>query len=323
MCTAFSLIAGDHYFGRNLDLDYHYDEKVTITPRNYRFPFRHVPQPDKHYAIIGIGTVIDDYPLYYEGINEKGLCMAGLNFPGNAIYNQIKQNIDNIASFEFIPWVLQQCETVLQAMTMLEKINLCNDAFRADLPPTPLHWIIADRNSAITVEPTNHGLEIFENRIGVLTNNPPFSYHLHNLSNFMNLTVQEPVDRFGKNTNLQPYSLGMGAIGLPGDFSSASRFIRCAFIKENSLYGDTEDQRVSQAFHILDSVSQFDGCTETSHGYEKTLYSICCNATKGIFYYTTYNNRQILAIDLHQEDLNGHKPITYSLITKQQILYQN
>ena len=323
MCTAFSCVAGDHYFGRNLDLDYHYDEKVTITPRNYHFLFRHVPHPDKHYAIIGIGTVIDDYPLYYEGINEKGLCMAGLNFPGNAIYKPFAQDKDNIASFEFIPWILQQCETVAQVRAMLGKIHLCNDAFRADLPPTPLHWIITDRNSSITVEPTRKGLEISDNKIGVLTNNPLFSYHIHNLSNYMNLTVQEPIDRFGKSTNLRPYSLGMGAIGLPGDFSSASRFVRCAFIKENSAFGESEDRHVGQIFHILDSVSQFDGCTETPHGYEKTLYSICCNATKGIFYYTTYTNRQITAIDLHNEDLNGNKPITYPLITDQQIFYQN
>ena len=167
------------------------------------------------------------------------------------------------------------------------------------------------------------GLKVIENKIGVLTNNPPFSYHIHNLSNYMNLTVKQPVDRFAKNTDLQPYSLGMGAIGLPGDFSSASRFIRCAFIKENSVFGDTESQRVGQVFHILDSVSQFDGCTETPFGHEKTLYSICCNATKGKFYYTTYYNRQIAAIDLHKEDLNSCAPITFPLLTDQQICEQN
>lgn len=323
MCTAFSCAAGDHYFGRNLDLDHHYDEKVTITPRNYQFPFRYLGQPDNRYAMVGIATVIDEYPLYYEGINEKGLCMAGLNFPGNAVYNPVTQDMDNVTSFELIPWILQQCQTVNEANALLQNINLCDEPFRPDLPPTPLHWIVSDGNSCCAIEPTECGLKVIENKIGVLTNNPPISYHIHNLSNYMNLTVKQPVDRFAKNTDLQPYSLGMGAIGLPGDFSSASRFIRCAFIKENSVFGDTESQRVGQVFHILDSVSQFDGCTETPFGHEKTLYSICCNATKGKFYYTTYHNRQIAAIDLHKEDLNSCAPITFPMLTDQQIREQN
>lgn len=323
MCTAFSCFRTDHYFGRNLDLDYHYDEKVTITPRNYRFLFRHVGQPAVHYAIIGIATVIDDYPLYYDGINEKGLCMAGLNFPGNAVYKEIDPVKNNIAPFELIPWILCQCETVAQAKILLRKINLCYEPFNADLPPTPLHWFLSDAECAITIEPTDSGIEIYENNFGVLTNSPPFIYHKYNISNYMNLTPRQPTDRFFKEKTLKPYSLGMGAIGLPGDFSSASRFVRCAFIVANAIFSDTEAQRVHQIFHILDSVSQFDGCTATNHGYEKTLYSICCNATKGVLYYTTYYNRQISAIDMHKSDLNGRKIIVYPLVQKEQINYQN
>lgn len=323
MCTAFSVVAEDHYFGRNLDLDYHYNEEVTVTPRGYHFPFRHTHQPDTQYAMVGIATVMDEYPLYYEAVNEKGLCMAGLNFPGNAIYHPIDLGMTNIASFELIPWILRQCETVLQAKSLLKTVNLCDTAFRKDLPPTPLHWIVADKNNVITVEPMGDGIEITDNPARILTNNPPFPYHTHNLVNYINLTSKQPANRFSKGSDLQPYSLGMGAIGLPGDFSSASRFVRCAFIKENSVWGSTEVERLSQIFHILDGVSQFDGCVETQHGYEKTLYSICCNASKGIFYYTTYQNRQITAIDMHKEELNGTKPITYPLITKQHIKYQN
>lgn len=323
MCTAFSVVAGDHYFGRNLDLDYHYNEEVTITPRGYHFPFRHTHQTSIRYAMVGIATVIDEYPLYYEAVNEKGLSMAGLNFPGNAVYHPLNAGKTNIASFELIPWILRQCETVSEARSLLQTVNLCETAFRDALLPTPLHWIIADSGSSITVEPMPDGIKITDNPVGILTNNPPFSYHSHNLTNYINLTACKPVNRFSENVNLQAYSLGMGAIGLPGDFSSASRFVRCAFIKENSVWGSNEEERISQMFHILDGVSQFDGCVEAQHGYEKTLYSICCNTSKGIFYYTTYHNRQITAIDMYNEALDSDNLITFPLISQQQINRQN
>ena len=323
MCTAFSITAGDHYFGRNLDLDYHYNEVVAVTPRGYRLNFGHATLPDMQYAMIGIGTVIDGYPLYYEAVNEKGLCMAGLNFPENAIYHPIVSDKINIASFELIPWVLAQCENITQSIELLQNINICNAAYRKDLPPTPLHWIISDKERSVTVEPMRDGIVITDNPIRILTNNPPFPYHLQNLSNYLNLTPKQVTNRFCKNLELKPYSLGMGAIGLPGDFSSASRFVRCAFVKENTVFEKTELERVSQVFHILDAVSQFEGCVDTSKGYEKTLYSICCNASKGILYYTTYYNRQITAVDMRKEDLRAENLISYPLITVQQIYDQN
>lgn len=323
MCTAFSCNPGSHYFGRNLDLDHYYNETVTICPRGYAFHFRHVNPPENNYAIIGIATVIDDYPLYYDGMNEKGLCMAGLNFPGNAVYKAYDPSKENIAPFELIPWVLRQCETAQQAGNLLSNTNLLDCPFREELPPTPLHWIISDKESSITVEPMKEGLKISENIMGVLTNNPPFSYHKHNLINYMNLTPRQPHDRFSRQLELKPYSLGMGAIGLPGDFSSASRFVRCAFIKENTIFGEAEKEKVGQVFHTLDAVSQFDGCVETPLGYEKTLYSICCNADAGILYYTTYHNRQISAVNMNRMDLNGSALAQFPLINDQQIYAQN
>ena len=86
MCTAATYYSKDHYFGRNLDLEFSYKETVTIMPRNYSFPIRYEADIDNHYAIIGMAYVVDDYPLFYDGINEKGLGMAGLNFPDNAFY---------------------------------------------------------------------------------------------------------------------------------------------------------------------------------------------------------------------------------------------
>ncbi len=324
MCTAITYKTKDHYFGRNLDLEYSYQETVTITPRNYPFKFRSGQAINKHYALIGMAYVADDYPLYYEAINEKGLGMAGLNFPGNAYYHELKNNQDNVAPFEFIPWILSQCATVDEAKKLLANLNIANINFSDSLPASPLHWIIADLKNSITVESVKDGLKVYDNPVGVLTNNPTFDMQMFNLNNYMSLSIEPPVNNFSKNLNLDIYSRGMGALGLPGDLSSASRFVKATFTKMNSLSGTSERESISQFFHILTSVEQQRGCVHMGEDkYEITIYSSCCNMDKGIYYYTTYENSQISAINMHHEDLDASKLVNYELIKGQQINKQN
>ena len=324
MCTAISYKTKDHYFGRTLDFEHSYNEGVTITPRNYPFKFRYVDSINSHYAIIGMACVVNNYPLYFEATNEVGLSMAGLYFLGNAHYNTLEKNKDNIVPFEFIPWILSQCKTTVEAEKLLTKLNLVDDSFSDELPLSPLHWIISDRNKSITVESVTNGLKIYDNPIGVLTNNPPFDIQMFNLNNYLHLSKDTPTNTFSNDVNLTAYSRGMGALGLPGDLSSQSRFVKVAFTKLNSVSGHSEEESVSQFFHILGSVSQQNGCVKLENGeYEKTIYTSCCNTDKGIFYYTSYYNNQITALDLHKENLNNKDIIYYPLILSQQIKYQN
>lgn len=324
MCTAISYKTKDHYFGRNLDLEYSYEETVTITPRNFPFSFRKVPAMKTHFAIIGMAYVRDDYPLYYDATNEKGLSIAGLNFPGNAVYLKEKAGMDNIAPFELIPWVLGQCETVADAKILLANTNMIKIHYSKELPLSPLHFIVSDRECSIVVEPVEEGLRISENPIGVLTNNPSFAFQMFQLNNYMRLTQKEPINTFAKCIPLEVYSRGMGGLGLPGDLSSSSRFVRAAFVKLNSVSGETEEESVSQFFHILGSVEQQKGCVQVGNGdYEYTIYSSCCNTEKGIYYYKTYENNQITAVDMHQENLESSRLVSYPLVLKQQIFYQN
>lgn len=324
MCTAVTYKTKNHYFGRNLDLEYSYHETVTITPRNYEFSFRKAGKLKTHYAMIGMAYVMDDYPLYYDATNEKGLSMAGLNFPGNADYKQEAEGFDNIATFEFIPWILCQCATVNETKEMLSHINIVNTNYSDEMPAATLHWIISDRDSSITVESVKEGLKVYENEIGILTNNPTFDYQMFNLNNYISLSIEPPVNNFAKNLELNTYSRGMGAMGLPGDLSSASRFVKAAFTKLNSLSGDSESESISQFFHILGSVEQQRGCVHMGEGkYEFTIYSSCCNTDKGIYYYTTYENSQITSVDMHKENLDGSVLVSYELIEGQQIREQN
>ncbi len=324
MCTAITYNTKDHYFGRNLDLEYSYKETVTITPRNYSFKFRKAKEIKNHYALIGMAYVADNYPLYYDAINEKGLGMAGLNFPKNAAYKELEKSKDNIAPFEFIPWVLSQCANLEEAKELLTTINIAQINFSEELPASPLHWIIADQEKSLTVECVKEGLKIYDNPVGVLTNNPPFDMQMFNLNNYMNLSIEPPINNFSKNLEFDTYSRGLGALGLPGDLSSASRFVKASFTKMNSLSGSSEKESISQFFHILKSVEQQRGCVHMGGDkYEITIYSSCCNMDKGIYYYTTYDNSQITGIDMHKENLDGANLINYDLIKDEQILMQN
>ncbi|MDE6014894.1 MAG: choloylglycine hydrolase [Acetatifactor sp.] len=324
MCTAATYQTKDFYFGRTLDYEFSYGEEITVTPRNYPFHFRHMGSMGHHYAIIGMAHVEEDYPLYYDAVNEKGLAMAGLNFVGNADYKEEMAGRDNVAVFELINWILAQCATVRETRALLERMNLVGTVFNDKLPTAQLHWIIADREEAITLESVREGIRVYDNPVGVLTNNPPFDMQMFQLNQYMNLSPATPVNHFSDKLELHAYSRGMGALGLPGDLSSTSRFVRVAFTKMNSISGDSEEESVSQFFHILGSVDQQRGCCELEEGkYEITIYTSCCNADKGIYYYTTYDNHQITAVDMHREELDGSTLSRYPMIRGEQIRFQN
>ena len=324
MCTAATYMTRDFYFGRTLDYEFSYGDEVTVTPRSFPLRFSRMGEMKSHLAIIGMAHVAGGFPLYYDAVNEKGLGMAGLNFVGNAAYHDCAPGRDNVAQYEFILWVLSQCENLAQARELLGRINLTNIQFSEQLPVAQLHWLIADRTGAITVESTRDGLHVYDNPVGVLTNNPPFDEQLFNLNNYMRLSPRTPANTFAPGLELNAYSRGMGALGLPGDLSSQSRFVRVAFVRMNSRSGDSESESVSQFFHILGAVDQQRGCCDVGEGkYEITLYTSCCNADRGIYYYTTYDNHQISAVDMHREDLDGAALSRYPLIQGEQIRMQN
>ena len=314
MCTAVCYRKNSSYFGRNLDLDRVYGERVVITPRNYELKMRCEKAIISHYAMIGMATVVNDFPLYYEATNEKGLSMAGLNFPENAVYYEFAEEKDNITPFELIPWILAQCSCIDEAKALLGKINLVNVDFSEQLPLSPLHWMISDNKFSLVVEPLKDGLKIYDDPFEVLTNNPPFEYHYTNVSNYMGLCIGHATSQFRESIPMKNYSLGMGALSLPGDFSSTSRFIRALFVKENSVSEDNEASNVNQFFHILNAVAMPKGCVLATEDFEYTLYSSCCNADRGIYYYTTYNNLEITAVNMHDVDLSSANLYIYGVM---------
>jgi len=311
MCTA---INNNGFFGRTLDLEYSYREAVTIAPRGFEFAFRKAAPLTRHYAIIGMATVENGYPLFYDAVNEKGLASAGLNFPKSAAYPKAQGGAINIATFELIPYVLGKCANVDEAEALLREINVHDESFSDSFSATPLHWIFADCEKSITLEVTKNGKNIYENPVGVLANEPPFPAMMANLDTFSALSPNEP--------SKQSDSRGCGAVGLPGDWSSRSRFVRAAFVRGCSL--PTENNGISEFLRLLSTVEVPRGCIRLRDGKNViTYYSSCMDLARGIYYYKTYNNPRICAADIHRENLNGESLISFALKTETDIFFEN
>lgn len=296
MCTA---ISTNGFFGRTLDIECSYNEQIVVTPRNFALEFLYEGTSNTHPAIIGVATVQSGMPLYYDAINEHGLGVAGLNFPISAVYNRKRKDAYNVASYELIPFILSNCRSVAEAKNLLKNINVTADSFSDQLKATPLHWIVADSDFSIVVEPTREGLKVYDNDVGVLTNEPQFSYHVTHLCDFLQLGAKNKQNSFCKFKTLLPYSRGMGALGLPGDYSSSSRFVRALFAKEHTeLYSDG----INRFFHIMDTVTVPYGCVKTDSGKNSfTVYTSCADLKEKSYHYTTYDCRSVRSLRLTPE----------------------
>lgn len=308
-----------------MDIDYSFGEKIVIAPKNYPLKFRKEKCLESHFSIIGMAAVAENYPLYAEAANEKGLCMAGLNFPGNAYYcKKTSSEKANISPFEIIPWVLGQCENIVQAKELLNNTNVVSIAFSDKIQLTDLHWHIADRDKSIVLECTKTGVNIYDNPVHVLTNNPEFDFHITNLAQYLNLKTDTPHNCFSESAGIKEFGKGTGSIGLPGDFSSASRFVKAAYLRQNSVCSNDENSGVSQFFHILDSVAVVNGSIAADNLQEyMTTYSCCINAGRGIYYYKTYYNSQLTAVNMNNENLEREDLIEFPVVRKQHILKMN
>jgi len=274
MCTA---IAHGGCFGRTLDLDFQYPAHVTVTPRHYVFPFL---QESSHHAMIGMATVADHYPLYYEAVNEHGLGMAALRFARCAVYRPETEG--SVASFELIPWVLAQCANVKEARARLREVQISDRAFSPDYPPTPLHWFLADRYEAVAVEPLADGLRVCDDPARVLTNAPPFAWQAAHWARFSAASTSHET-----------------ANGLPGDWSSASRFVRAAFAAKHAPVEESDTARVASLLRLLHTVTVPRGCVRTAEGRCHTTVYTCCYDTVGqAYHYTTVDDPTVHTVPL-------------------------
>ena len=329
MCTALSINSkeGNYFFGRNMDLAYNFNQKVIIIPKSYEFKDLVTGNMiTNNRAIIGIGTVIDNHPTLADGMNENGLAAAGLNFMGYAYWEkELVEGKTNIAPYDFIQWILSNHDTVEQVKESIVNIELVDVPLNENVPCPTLHWMITDKTgNSIVVEKTKEKFAFYNNTVGILTNNPTFDWHLTNLNEYIYLTPNNPKDTEWSNQELTPLGIGAGTLGIPGDFASVSRFVRAAYIRANEPIIDNDIKAVTQFFHMLDYVKMVRGGVMTKEGLEDlTLYSSCMDQEKGIYYYKTYGNNRISAVDMNKEQLEGKELKIFEYITEQDIKYLN
>lgn len=293
MCTAILFRADHRFFGRTLDLESNYGEDIVRIPKERQLYFRHIPTLERHLSILGMALDCPDFPLIFDGMNEAGLAMAGLNFPNSAHYfEKVPEGSIPLASFELIPYILATCKTVKEARRELSSITVLDTPYSSSLPPSPLHWMLTDGDTSLTVEQTEEGLQVYDNPVGILTNEPPFPYHLYNLSNYLHLSPHPQRSAAGiKLDGYSSYSRGMGGIGLPGDNSSASRFVRAAFTAACALPCGNTEEDVVQFFHIAETVTQVKGCVRLDNGGNvHTLYTSCCDLDARRYYVRRYGS---------------------------------
>ncbi len=301
MCTA---IHKNQLFGRTLDLECSFGESVVFTPRDYPLSFLYDTTLSHHPACLGCAHLREGRPLYYDAMNEVGLAVAALNFPVSARYSPPHPSKRNLASFEVIPALLGGCRTLSEARDFLKDAHITDDSAFSELPATPLHWMVADATGAFVAEPTSEGLQIHENPVGVLCNEPPFPYHMTHLCDFLSLSPVQPKNHMVPSVSLTPYARGMGAMGLPGDSSSASRFVRGVYAREHIQWDPHEE--IEGFFHLMDTVAQPKGLAVTDEGAPiYTVYTDCMNLSARTYSFTTYSCRSIRTHSMSDHPLDG------------------
>ena len=313
MCTGvrFNDNAGNMFFGRNLDWTTEYGHKVIITPRGYKYSSAFLGEMGG-LAVIGMGIIAENSPLYFDCANEHGLAIAGLNFPGYASYaNSAIDGKTNVAAYEFPLWVALNFRTVDEVEKALSNTVIVAKPINDRYPVSQLHWLIGDTRRSIVVEYTDNGMEIYDNPVDVLTNQPGYNWHRENLRNYMNIFPQMPKEvKWGKE-RMSAFGSGSLMQGLPGGFYPTDRFIRVAYLNTHYPMQDSETANISRLFHTLAGVAMINGGAIAADGtYEKTIYTGGYSTATQTYYYNTYDDFTIKRVAMKDYELGAGELIT-------------
>ena len=276
------------------------------------------------YAFCGVNSF--DYPHIMDGINEKGLYVGLFYFPGYAEYEQSSDTSQSLAPWELGTWILSNCASIDHIQEQLSKIHVIPVVAPELAIVPPLHYIVTDsKGNSIVIEYVKGTCTIHKNEIGVFTNSPAFDWHMTNLKNYINLSPINvaPLDLAGHV--LTGFGQGTGFLGLPGDFTSPSRFVRATAFLKSAIHPATAQEAIKDAFHILNSFDIPRGAVREAqkngnHIYEQTQFTSVADLKNLIFYFHTYENRQIRMVKLKSFDLAEKEILTISMDQPEQIL---
>ena len=314
MCTAITLqsLQKENFFGRTMDFSYPIKPGIYIIPKNYEWhSLITMKKYIDNYSFICMGQETNGILGFFDGVNEQGFAAAVLYFAGYAYYDSDINNKEQIASLDFLHYILGCCKSVDDLKTLSENINIVGVPDPVTQAIAPLHWIATDRSGkSIVIEQTERGLEIIDNPIGVMSNSPDFQWHMTNLRNYMNVSTTQQNEVYWENVSLTPFGQASGTVNLPGGFTSPERFVRTSFIKTHVPVPKDSSESLITCFHIMNSVFIPKGIVLTDRGtYDYTKYISFMNTNTCEYYFKTYECNQIIRASLSDYYKLSNQPI--------------
>lgn len=333
-CTGIRLSAEDGTIvhARTLEFAVDLQSNVIMVPRGYN---RSGTTPDgrqglawkSKYASLGANGV--DLPYIFDGLNEKGLAVGTFYFPGTAGYMPYEPDdaAKTIAPWEVGSWILENFATTEEVSAGVQKVVVPPVVLKAWGFVPPLHYVVHDASGhSIVLEYVGGALRIHDNPLGVMSNSPEFDWHMTNLRNYVHIFhTNRPAIRLGQ-VELKPFGQGSGMLGLPGDFTPPSRFVRAVAFSQSLLPSKTGEEAVLQAFHLLNNFDIPKGAAREAekdeHGNilaDYTTWTSANDLKRKRFYFRTYDNSQIRMVDLMKMDLEATEITTISMKGKERI----
>lgn len=326
-CTGIKLTAkdGSIVHGRTLEFGIQVDTSIAIVPRGYNFEGT---TPDgkglKYQAkYAAVGAIAFDNPAIMDGMNEKGLSVGTFYFPGFASYPTItpENQAKALSPVEFSNWLVTNFATIEEVKAGLKDVVIAPTISKSWGPtPTPFHYIVFDKSGqGLVIEPIDGKLATYDNKLGTFTNSPQFDWHMTNLRNYINLTAENPKPLKVDGLEFASFGQGGGMVGLPGDFTPPSRFVRAAIFSITAIPSADANSAIFQTFHIL---NQFDipvGLARDKVGdviYSDFTMITCARDPQSLkYYFKTYNDQNIRFVDLTKFDLNAKTLKTFKTAT--------
>lgn len=321
-CSAFTYETKDnkHLYARNFDYNrLATGTKILYVPKNHQYylsgtKYENNLECEKKsiYSVLGIGNnMLEPTPAFYDGINEMGLAGSQLYYRGYAKYNDVvEEGKEGIQAPFLVYHLLASCKDIKEVSVKLKnELTIISKPLLNSV--ATLHFIFTDTSGkSVVVESNEKGLNIYEDALGIMTNSPSYDYQLTNLMNYSNLRIRDYDSVKFNNLTLPQVFSGNGLIGLPGDFSSISRFVRLAFLKEYATKAENEPLGVNYLARIMNNVAFPLGLVEVTNEkdhtafdkdilpYDYTIYTIIFALESKKLYYYTYSNLAISTISL-------------------------
>ena len=328
MCTSFTYedADGKWYLSRTMDFDFDMGARPVVIPRGYRFKAAVDAEGIvAKFGFVGSGRQVGEYAVV-DGVNEHGFGAATLYLVESKYNEAPVAGKQNLASYEMVPYLLGNYTTVSELRDHLDDINIVAvaNAFMGNIV-VPLHWIVADDTGDCAVlEQTGAGLELFDNPVGVMTNSPDFGWHLQNLKNYPQLQpTQAPARKYG-TLNVHGFGAGTGAAGLPGDYTSVSRFVRMAFMREVGEKVSGQANAVNTISHLMNSVDIPRGAKLMDNlSADYSQYRAYCSLSDRTYFLQPYDDQTITRVQLTEDLLNADAPTEFTVQHQQQFVSVN